>query len=57
MCFESRRWHFHSQLGIDYAPLKELLAKGEFEKADDFTRAVLITMVSLGGEGFAMCAR
>lgn len=33
-----------SELGIDYAPLKELLAKGEFEKADDFTRAVLITM-------------
>lgn len=34
-----------SQLDIDYTPLKELLAAGEFEKADDFTRATLIVMV------------
>jgi len=35
-----------AQLGIDYTPLKEHLAACEFEKADDFTRAILITIVS-----------
>jgi len=33
-----------SARGLDYAPLKDLLAAGEFEKADDETRAKLIEM-------------
>jgi len=33
-----------SARGLDYGPLKELLAAGEFEKADDETRAKLIEM-------------
>lgn len=37
-----------SEAGVDYAPLRDALQEGEFEKADDITRALLI---QLAGEG------
>mmetsp|Transcript_23376 Transcript_23376/g.60746 ORF Transcript_23376/g.60746 Transcript_23376/m.60746 type:complete len:259 (+) Transcript_23376:1-777(+) len=33
-----------SEAGIDYTPLKDALAAGEFQKADDLTRALLIQL-------------
>ena len=38
----------HTQAGIDYEPLKAALEAGEFQEADDITRALLI---ELAGEG------
>uniref|UniRef100_A0A7S2XER2 GUN4-like domain-containing protein n=1 Tax=Lotharella oceanica TaxID=641309 RepID=A0A7S2XER2_9EUKA len=36
-----------SEVGIDYSPLREMLKKGEFRNADDWTRA---TLIDIAGE-------
>lgn len=36
------------QAGFDYAPLRDALAAGDFQKADDITRAALIQLAGPG---------
>ena len=38
----------HTQAGMDYAHLKDLLAAGDFQKADDETRILLIKLAGPG---------
>uniref|UniRef100_A0A7S1X7N6 GUN4-like domain-containing protein n=2 Tax=Eukaryota TaxID=2759 RepID=A0A7S1X7N6_9CHLO len=40
-----------SEAGIDYTPLKEALEAGEFQKADDITRALLIELAGEDAKG------
>lgn len=40
-----------SKLGLDYAPLAQYLKDGDFRKADDETRALLIKMAGTGAVG------
>ena len=37
-----------SQADFDYAPLRDALAAGDFQKADDITRAALIQLAGPG---------
>ena len=43
-----RAWCAWLQAGFDYAPLRDALAEGDFQKADDITRAALIQLAGPG---------
>eukprot|EP00466_Bigelowiella_natans_P019718 jgi/Bigna1/39963/e_gw1.37.91.1 len=39
-----------SELGYDYEPLREMLRRGEFREADDWTRAKLVDIAGQGAQ-------